>query len=335
MVFGYGLYPRQGTDYTARSRTTFNSHPHGRWEAPDPSPSEPSVHSDEEDRGEDGLEEGDETIKDDEVGDGVEDLVDDEGSKEENNDGEEESESPASARKGTRKAAPRAATAAKGKNAAPQKNAAKKTTPKKATKKTAPKEKNPKQAPPKRSTQGTQTSEPEKRIKTEPGTSPEIHPALTAPAGQQAAAASPGAPKPSTADAATNTAPLLSLAGVTTIMIDGHVLEAPTDPVACFHAVRQQVIASYRAVVARSGTERDLAVAMGTGVLGEGPGEAAVYVRQKRKRAPEGPGGEESRHAKRWRVQVGDGEDGGNIAEGADGAGGRGNLAGVYYITKQ
>ncbi|KAH8152212.1 uncharacterized protein LAJ45_03638 [Morchella importuna] len=291
MCIGYRPTIRRGTGTRSGTlrdgmQSTSNSTRNGRAAVPDPSPSEPSVHSDEED-----LEEEDEALEDGEAVDDDEELVDDEAPEDEKDDG---SESPAAAGKRTRKAAPRAA-ATKSKKAAPQKT------------KKAPTKKAPKKAPLKTSAKGTHTSGPERRIKTEPGASPEVQLVPTAPADQQ----TPTIANPSTVDAATNTLPLLPPAGITVIVIDGHAFEVPADPVACFHAVRQQVIASYRAIAARNGTERDLAVAMGTGAAGGG-GE--VCVAGKMKRASEGPEGEEGCQVKRWKVQVGYGGDGGNVA---------------------
>ncbi|KAH0603064.1 uncharacterized protein H6S33_008068 [Morchella sextelata] len=96
--------------------------------------------------------------------------------------------------------------------------------------------------------------------------------------------------------AATKAVPLSSA-----IFIDEYAFDVPTNPVECFQKVRQQVIASYRAVAARRGTDRDLAVVMGSGSV-DGVGGVHGGGRGGRKRAAGGGRGgdvEEGRKVKR------------------------------------
>ncbi|KAI5839694.1 hypothetical protein DFP73DRAFT_613519 [Morchella snyderi] len=112
--------------------------------------------------------------------------------------------------------------------------------------------------------------------------------------------------------AATEVVPL-SAADFTSIFIDGYVFDVPANPVECYHKVRQEVIASYRAVVARRGTERDMALVVGSGtetrvgkthgwVNGRGVGGRGGRKRQ----AQGGKGGdlEEGKRLKKRRTRV-------------------------------
>ncbi|KAH0603062.1 uncharacterized protein H6S33_008066 [Morchella sextelata] len=299
--------PRRGTGCRSWTRYAPIGRCFGRVAVSDPPPSEPSIPSDEE------ALEDDEALDEASASEPAASGDENEDENDNDNDNESENESPAPAPKRARKAAPRTAAASKGKGKAPKKEAPKKNAPKKEA--------------PKKGIKGSKTSSPPKGIKTEPAPSDDGQLDPDAPA-QHASAANPSIPKPGMVNAATNTS-TLSPAGFTAIVIDGHIFEVPADPVECFHTVRQQVIASYRAVVARSGTDRDLAVAMGTGAAEGGGGVGAAG-----KRAAEGCEGEEGRPVKRWRVQVGDGGSGGNAAEDGDG-GGCGLGSGVYYLTKE
>ncbi|RPB10691.1 hypothetical protein P167DRAFT_576009 [Morchella conica CCBAS932] len=99
-----------------------------------------------------------------------------------------------------------------------------------------------------------------------------------------------------TSNAATNTA------AVTIIEIEGHVYNVPTDPVQFFHVMRREILASYRALMDKSGTLRDFHM---------------VWSSAKKRAPEEMEGGEleevivmgERKVVKRRRVEVGTGNE--------------------------
>lgn len=100
-----------------------------------------------------------------------------------------------------------------------------------------------------------------------------------------------------TSNAATNTT------AFTTIEIEGHVYNVPVDPVEYFHAMRREVLASYRALMDKSGTLRDFHL---------------VWSNARKRRAEEEEVEElDERAVKRWRIEFGTGN-----GKGMEGGGG-------------